>query len=86
MSVCVELRNGDGAAPVVGDLRCICVTMSRVPQVHEIVRVLRTVNGLTVAFWFQITRVVHNAGTDLYPLREHQLDAYVGCVQVHIDL
>lgn len=66
----------------VGDLRAFRVTMSRVPNIDEIVRILATVNGGTTAFFFQVTHVVHIAHTDDYPRRETEIDAWVHCLSV----
>lgn len=80
MSAVVEL-NSDA----IGDLsvmRVMRVTMDRIPMVHEFIRVLVTIDGMTTAVRFQVTRVLHNATTNDYPKRAHELDAWVDCVAV----
>lgn len=68
----VELTTNGG-----DDLRVFRVTIDRVPHVHEIIRVLVAVNGMTSERCFRVIRVVHNASTEAYPRRVGELDAWV---------
>lgn len=80
MNVIVEMNYSTD-----GHLGVMRITMSRVPLAHEIIRVRRSVNGLTTVFCFRVARVVHNANTDTYPKRAHEIDAWVDCVEVNCE-
>lgn len=58
-------------------MRCTRMTISRVPAVGEIIRVLGTRSGMSTTFWFRVTEVVHNARLEQHPQRNDELDAWV---------
>ena len=87
--ITIELRSYKTELPApfrehLGDVElcayAIRVTMSRVPSVNEVVRILQSVDGMTTAFWYRVTHVMHNADTNMYPRRDGEIDAWVDCV------
>lgn len=77
MSFVIEMTSN-----TVGDLSTKRMTMSRAPSLHEEIRILSTVNGLTTAILFRVERVVHNANTDEYPRRPDELDAWIKAIKI----